>query len=944
GLAILVIYIVVADSLSTQSSIRRPNEYLAPPPLPRRLPTRLHLLKVDNSTVSKTSPSAAESTVRNARWLAPTVKSEPKSERNELIRSQSAAKQLPEDQVASGTHLQVQSVALTHQIGGGGRSKKECNPCNKVPWIPMTRSLFDSDTHYQHSPILSQYDSPPIGSLPLQTPGTSYGAPLPPLQPPPPPTSSNHPVSEYGPPPEPPKSIFNPPPSGHNSINAAYGPHSIKAEYGPPPSASQSINTVHAAPPQNHPISEYGPPPEPPKSIYNPTPSGPHSIKAGYGPPPSASQPIQTTFIWTSTTSYASIKPANVPPLLHPPSVKPAYGPPSTSPQGPKSVYAPPPKPLKTSYGTPAIQTYQLPTSPSNNIGSSYAPPPPPLKLNHVPPTPHKYPSNEYAPPPQLSLSINQQYGPPRSPVTSLKDEYGLPPPLPPPHHPTGFGHHLPSNKPARAPTSQFGNYGSPTKPTTSQYGPPISPALPIPKPPRHEYESPSQSSSTVFKPPPPTSYDAVKQQSSPQLSPSYLPVPPVHDASNFREESHSTHQNFVTSSPHFSSDSSGFRGNGDYNSINIVPSVPLIEDSHPVASHNPTTSSPHVSSYTDVSSIHLFLMSLQLLILTQGIGIKKLPDPQMINYIYHLEIHIYHILKTIKITTKANTQDPSLEVIPSVQVTDFLSSIEYPLQIIQSPYIDVTESPAENQDSSHSSSHSHSTYDEGEIIVGKPTIENAKINDTTIQSQSSSIGFDQKEQQSVVHVTNTTRTVSDSISNLSAPGIIHSSQGNGFFISDNQVKSINENHQEGQIQDNVSTLDAPNNNQNASIVQIQPSLQTSVEGNSIIHQINDVFQSQNNKPGIPPYHNNFRHFQSGYVLFQNFPQPPLSHLPEDVLKQKLPPPAPFQNNFQKNPYLPPFQSQSSHHFAYSTPQPQTTNIPQALKLEASGSFFESAP
>ncbi|PSN41439.1 hypothetical protein C0J52_14541 [Blattella germanica] len=913
--ALLVICLLLVETLAQQASgVRRPNEFLEPPPLPRRGITRLRNVKHSSTTTTTTTPAPtskeSDKVSRNARWFFSSEETESKSTGNEILRPpppppsppSRAHSSLPlraqspiptrlqpippQEPIASETHSHHSIVApgpSHHQNKG-----KECNPCNKVPWIPMIRPPGSSDIH----PALpSQYESPSIGSLPLQAPGSEYGVPLPPLQ-----TPDHHygppqpPKQEYGPPQQPPKHEYGPPPQPPKH---EYGPP--KSEYGPPPQPPKH----EYGPPKN----EYGPPPQPPKHEYGPP-------KHEYGPPP---QPPKH--------EYGVPFPAK--PL------RPEYGPP---PQPPKDEYGPPPPPQQ-----PPKFDYGLPSPPIQSIKHEYSLPPPPppqsTNLEYLPPSNNQY--HPQAPPPPQQHGIQFHSTPPQHP----KDEYGLPPPPPPQPPRNEYGpppqppkvipvHENHQPPPPQAPTSftyqTLGNFGPP-KPPSSEYKPPPFPNVQQPHP---EFRPP----------PPPQSYDTIKQSSSPQLAPSYLPAPPVFEANNFKETSHSENNYLIPPPP------SGERGIGGH--VDVVPSVTLIHDSQPVASHHPTSGSPQETSYTGVSSIHIVPESSTTSGFNSGAWHKE-ETTHPPNYQLLLPSgDTYHPQGQHSKPVQTRNPDPSLEVIPSIQVADYVSSIEYPLQIVQAPYIDVTPPPEINQ-KAQSTSYSHSSFDEGEIIVGKPTLAASSLNDSKINSQNATEILDQKQQQSVIHETNTNEGGPPVIEHPASSGVIHSSTGNGFFISENQVKHTNEDHQEGQSQLNINVLSAQGQTTTGptTTVEIQPSIQTSAEGNSIIHQINNAFQSHTS-PGLPNYHNNFKSSQSGYVLFQNFPQPPLSYLPADVLKQKLPPPTPFQSNLQQHPYLPPFQPipQSSHNFFQSTPPPTTTSFEQALRLEAPESFLNPPP
>jgi hypothetical protein len=392
----------------------------------------------------------------------------------------------------------------------------------------------------------------------------------------------------------------------------------------------------------------------------------------------------------------------------------------------------------------------------------------------------------------------------------------------------------------------------------------------------------------------------------------------------------------------HSTGHSSGERGHGGesgQSDIDVVQSVSLIDDSHPVASQHPATSSSHDSSFFNEFSSHLVPNASH-----HSNNQFHLPSGENFQpQEYKDQLH--------NIPLRNESQEPSLEVIPSVQVKDYVSSIEYPLQIVQSPYIDVTEPPghgvkqiAENQNyDSHASAHPSNSYGEGEIIIGKPALAASKLNSTNTQNSYSAVGtgtqnsvsdiHDQRQQQSVIHETNFLEHTNGGPPVLDQPpssAVKPSSPDNAYFGSDDQIKHPAEgiNVSGEHVIKQGSSL---NKEHSSTDFEIQPSIQTSAEGNSLIHQINNAFQSDIGPTAAPPSQHTFqKSHSSDYVLFQNFPEPPLNSLPANVLKQQLPPPTPFQSTFQQNPYLP--------------PQTSTNPFEHALKLEATASFLSPPP
>ena len=716
---------------------------------------------------------------------------------------------------ASDTHNQPSF--LSHHATPHHKSKtRECNPCNKVPWIPMIRTHKDvqfkgpshagnghahsSNTYLPPAPVSSQYDSPSIGSLPLQSHDTAYGPPLPPL-------------------------------------------HSPGDHYGPPPNSASTVGQYVAPPPSSiHPATEYGPPPQ-------------------------FAQHIQ-------------------------PERKPL---PIKAPQHTGNEYGSPHK-LEDEYGPPP--------PPSHEINLDYKPPPLPASLHH---------GNEFGGVPPLNLK-EPGYLPPLVPEPP-RTVY-VPPPRPPP-------------------------------PPVNQYGPP--------------------------------QHDTIKEPSSPQLAPSYLPAPPVYEAEPFTGGPQSAISQYPLGSNKAinneqkyhqnSADSYGENGpavGSDHSEIDEVQSVSLT-DSHPVESQHPETSGLRDVENTDVSPIHLVPAVSPTPKINTGDSHKeegaRHPNDQLhLTSGKHYQQHEYKHHSHNTSNKNLTEDDSSLEVIPSIQVADYLSSIEYPLQIIQSPYIDVTENSghrvqqiSDDQNYGKRPSAHPSSYGEEEIIIGKPNLAASNLNNSNINSyniggynsqNNSSEIHDQKQQQSTIHETSSKEHFNErpvTVDHSPISGVVNSFLDNTYLATDNQIKHIIDDvnilHENGKKQESLLTKE-----NDSAVFDIQPSIQTTAEGNSLIHQINNAFQSHTDSTIVSPLQNTFKQLpNSDYILFQNFPQPPLSHLPADVLKQQLPPPAQLHSTLHKNPYLPPVPSQSQTFIQSTSPLP-TRPFEHALKLEAPASFLNPPP
>jgi hypothetical protein len=385
----------------------------------------------------------------------------------------------------------------------------------------------------------------------------------------------------------------------------------------------------------------------------------------------------------------------------------------------------------------------------------------------------------------------------------------------------------------------------------------------------------------------------------------------------------------------------SGIGGGNQHSEIDVVQSVSLT-DSHPVESQHPEKSGLPDSG---VSSVNLAPVVSTTPKTNIGAWHKeegvRLPTS---GENYQQQEHKHNT------SNKNLTEDSSgLEVIPSIQVADYLSSVEYPLQIVHSPYIDLT------GNSGHPPTHP-SSHGEEEIIIGKPNLVAPDPNNSDIKNSYISVGsnnqnnnsevHDQKQQQSVIHETSFGKHFNEGpviLDQSPTSGAANSFLDNTYLPTDDKIKHITENVNiiRGHGKEQETFLAKENG---SAVFDVQPSIQTLAEGSSIIHQINSAFQSQTDLTAVPPLQNTFKQLQnSDYILFQNFPQPPLSYLPADVLKQQLPPPTKLHSTLQKNPYFSPFPSKSQALTQSTSPLP-TRPFEHALKLEAPAPFLNPPP
>ncbi|XP_054269422.1 uncharacterized protein LOC128990834 [Macrosteles quadrilineatus] len=290
-----------------------------------------------------------------------------------------------------------------------GRSS-ECNPCDRVPWVPMARALNTGTHQYALSIPTIQLTLPVNYGLPMgQMRPPQYGPPPPqngppPQQPPPPqygppPQHSPPPPSQYGPPPQhspPPPSQYGPPPQNSPPPPSQYGPPT--SQYGPPPQHSLPSKPQYGPPPQNPPppSSQYGPPQKPPNQYGPPTSGGakvngppsnhygpPDNEKDGLPPPPlpqrflSPSQPYGPPQPQTQHTSSSNNNPTTL-------KVVPPLGPSLPNQQLLPAIKYGPPFNTNVSPKQPPVSQPQSSPKPSAPVNMT----PPPLSINN---RPHQY-------------------------------------------------------------------------------------------------------------------------------------------------------------------------------------------------------------------------------------------------------------------------------------------------------------------------------------------------------------------------------------------------------------------------------------------------------------------------------------------------------------------------------------------------------------------------
>lgn len=603
-----------------------------------------------------------------------------------------------DDQIPKTSDLKIAQPRLEYRDPNPSGHDHNCNLCNKEPWVPVvsnygsktmigfvqpseikqTGGLYGAPLQGNlHGNIGGQYGVPPVNSF--EPPAQQYGPPPavniePPAphygSPPGPP-----PALQYGPPPGPPPASHYGPPPGPPPP-AQYGPppgHPPAPQYGPPPGPPP----VHQyGPPHGPPSSQYGPPPGPsPGSQYGSSPikyGPPRPLKPFPRPPLSPSKYGPPKFLPKPPTKYGPpIFPGLLPPrnpprgFGHNPPSK--YGPPAFS--GPLPNYGPPPKHAPHSnYGPPTIPVphseYGPPIQPHKEYGpplgqikphSEYGSPsigleqPPIPQKDYGPPFvgPSAVPHAEYGPPntgpPQIPLAPQSEYGPPNPTglgtlstgpaINAPISNYGVPPA--PVHEPQEIKSSLPSG-----PSAISNNFGLPQNPLFSSQA-----SIDF-RAPSVNYQPPPNNPALSYGPPD-IQIQNIPEQQKIGVTDSYGPPPsgPVLHANHLKPTSE------------------------EYRPPAAAANLPL------------TT-----GSQENTEATHLFPSA-------QGSILQPIPFPNLSqDFVAPL-----HNAQNFQSSSDQVIQDilqhkvkEGIEVVPSVPVTDFISSVQYPTQIIQSPLIDL--------------------------------------------------------------------------------------------------------------------------------------------------------------------------------------------------------------------------------------------------------------
>ncbi|GLV35671.1 uncharacterized protein CBL_01178 [Carabus blaptoides fortunei] len=555
------------------------------------------------------------------------------------------------------------SVYLPQQAGD---KKKDCSPCNKEPWIPVVsnygsktligfvppsefRNNGKPNTAYRAPPNNFQppaaYGTP---NVPPSKPAGIYGSPLPP---------SNH----YGPPVSTPTK-HGPPkaPSSTRVPSINYGTPIPSNSYGPPSGAPSKFR-----PPPGH--SNSGPPSSPPSKYGLPIQSS--SGHSNYGPPPGKyGPPIQPPSKYGPSRprapSFIPNRPSSGRPSskyrpFHPTfsSLPPGkYGPPEVA-----NLLPPPPTRESSIDKIPSTIKFESHITGSQAAPSAFMGPPPLL-----PPTrPNKYGPPKIYGPPSRSPGNNLELVPPS---TGPPSSYGAPDSLiaeaviPTSNYGSSNNQHHPPNNPSLQNGSEFPKV-NPIQFSANEYlqPPPLSSVGPqtfSPKNPGSTNTYPlSQGKNThsitnSYGPPP--SGPILNQDQLRITSVEYLPPPHELPLSTGPD-----HTRDILNAPPLSQQISNYQ-NGPLEPIpfpNMSPTFILpIHNARPFRDReNNIHTAPPV-----IDNVPLHGSNIEVQVGKSG-G------------------HIKNIL-----------QGNNVEVIKSIPVVDYLSTIEYPATVVHSPIIDL--------------------------------------------------------------------------------------------------------------------------------------------------------------------------------------------------------------------------------------------------------------
>ncbi|KAF5302180.1 hypothetical protein FQR65_LT08604 [Abscondita terminalis] len=318
---------------------------------------------------------------------------------------------------------------------------------------------------------------------------------------------------------------------------------------------------------------------------------------------------------------------------------------------------------------------------------------------NYGPPPPHTQPSPQYGPPspqygpPSTKYGPSQQYGPPPVQYNLPTQQYGSLPSTqygPPP--PSQYG--PPPQQQYGPPTQQYGpplstQYGPPSQqygpPPSSQYGPP--PPQQHGPPPSSQYGASldQQGYHSDVKPnvrPPPNNY---------QLPTYFIPPPPSRLKNNFKYSNrykqpikqNNQYKQYQTKPP------SLLPNHGPPIPLNFGKTQPF-ETTQPLSlEFKPPNVEPEI--FKNYASI---LTNYNIPLQVPQINSAS-PSLNYHNFIDNHESPVYHNTnQNLGLPHNNNNNNDevvkSVQLIPSIRIADFVSSIEHPINVIQSPIVEV--------------------------------------------------------------------------------------------------------------------------------------------------------------------------------------------------------------------------------------------------------------
>ncbi|CAH1160214.1 unnamed protein product [Phaedon cochleariae] len=576
--------------------------------------------------------------------------------------------------------------------------EQDCHSCNQIPWIPVIGQKpleYASSFEYSGHPEIHSGKLFSGPEYQFSSPSASYDSPTPHYN-----SKANGPPSTQQLP------APGNPPAFKDSINIPVSGDIFIADYMLPPPINLRIPSLSYGRPKETyglPTPTYGLP----KPVYgvpqNPRPS-PRPLKPVYGPPSPQYGPPSPDFTPTPSPGLDIRLP--VQPEYGPP--KPQYGPP------PADGVLPPPRPTNGSFPNPQYG----PPRPFPEYG------PPPTGGNVPPPRPTdgSFPNPQYAPPrpfpeygppptggnvppprPTDGSFPNPQYGPPRP-----YPEYGPPPAdgIVPPPRPTNGS----SPNPQYGPPRPFPQYGTPSNAfrPPNQYGPPARPR-PVPRPgygppnsninppvPRPQYNIPPQSSSNYlpppnYGPPPVSDYGAPPQPSygPPNVTPIPVLLPPPATGSPEPQVQflHVPFESIPTDQGHFQISSSVEPHSqlqlassvepAEQNPSFIPPAVPSDSYGNAVTGDSLQYTPPTDTVYSSSSDRDI---------------VRKPPNFSNFNQLqYEFRNYNEGITSQNAGYQSQNQQSNNVEIQPSVQVANYLASVEHPVSVVQSPLFEVS-------------------------------------------------------------------------------------------------------------------------------------------------------------------------------------------------------------------------------------------------------------